>query len=118
MWHHEQSVTDGKNRCAVDHDAIKQGCSLGNQLAKERAGENLGGVGRASSTCEDKQLPSGSSKNISRHLYALIDELDFSSRNLTRCRSYVRFTHKAIGHTRRAVLIRIISRILEPENLV
>src|SRR5213075_1814142 len=99
MWHHEESVTDCKNRCAIDHDAIKQGCSLSNQLSEERAGKNLSGIGRASSTCQDKKLA-------------------FSGGNLTRCRGYVRFTHKAIRHSWRTVFIGIISRIREPENPV
>src|SRR4051812_33640492 len=111
MWHHEESVTDRKNRCAIDHDAIKQRCSLGNQLAEERAGKNLSRIGRTASSGEDKQLASGRGENSSSHLKALIDELDFSGRNLTRCRGDVRFTHQAIRHSRRAVFIRIISRI-------
>ena len=118
MWHHEESVTDCKDRCAIDHNAIKQGCSLSNQLSEERAGKNLSGIGRASSTCEDKKLASRRGENVFRQLNALIDELDFSGGNLTRCRGYVRFTHQAIRHSRRAVFIGIISRIREPENLV
>src|SRR5436189_3087128 len=118
MWHHEESVTDCKDRCSIDQDAIKQGCSLSNQLAEEGAGKNLSGIGRASPTCEDKQLASGRGENVFRQLNALIDELDFSGRNLTRCRGYVRFTDEAIRHSRRAVFIGIISRIREPENPV
>jgi hypothetical protein len=76
MWHHEESVADCKDRCAIDHDAIKQGCSLSNQLPEERAGKNLSGIGCASSTCEDKQLASRRGENVFRQLSALIDELD------------------------------------------
>src|SRR5438874_13169816 len=118
MWHHEESVTDCKNRCAIDYHAIKQGCSLSNQLSEEGAGKNLSGIGRASSTCQDKKLASRRGENVFRKLNALVDQLDFSGGNLTRCRGYVRFTHQAIRHSRRAVFVRIISRIREAENLV
>src|SRR5881397_3046457 len=118
MWHHEESVTDCKNRCAIDHDAIKQDCSLSNQLSEERAGKNLSGIGRASSTCQDKKLASRRGENVFRQLDALVDQLDFSGGNLTRCRGYVRFTHQAIRHSWRTVFIGIISRIREPENPV
>jgi len=66
MWHHEESVTDCKDRCAIDHHAIKQARSLSNELAEERAGKNLSGIGRASSTCEDKQLASRRGENVFR----------------------------------------------------
>src|SRR5213078_5166751 len=69
-------------------------------------------------TCEDKQLASGRGENVFRQLNALIDQLDFSRGNLARCRGYIRFTHQAIRHSRRAVFVRIISRIREAENLV
>src|SRR5436190_21940444 len=118
MWHHEESVTDCKNRCAIDYHAIKQGCSLSNQLSEERAGKNLSGIGRASSTCQDKKLASRRGENVFRQLNAFVDELDFSGGNLTRCRGYVCFTHQAIRHSRCAVFVGIISRIREPENLV
>src|SRR5206468_5298609 len=99
-------------------DAIKQGCSLSNQLSEERAGKNLSGIGRASPTCQDKKLASPRGENVFPQLDALVDQLDFSGGNLTRCRGYVRFTHQATRHSRRSVFIGIISRIREPENPV
>ena len=42
--------------------------------------------------------------------------LDFPGGNLTRCRGYVGFTQQAIHHSRRAVLVRIISRIRKTEK--
>src|SRR5947209_10354359 len=109
MWHHEESVTDCKNRCAIDHDAIKQGCSLSNQLSEERAGKNLSGIGRASSTCQDKKLASRRGENVFRQLDALVDQLDFSGGNLTRCRGYVRFPPQTMRHSPRALFLSIIS---------
>src|SRR5437762_14180900 len=105
MWHHEESVTDCKDRCAIDHDAIKQGCSLSNQLSEKRAGKNLSGIGRASSTCQDKKLASRRGEYVFRQLNALVDEPDFSGGNLMRCRGYVHFTHKAISLSCRTVFI-------------
>src|SRR5438094_8451574 len=99
MWHHEESVTDCKNRCAIDHDAIKQGCSLSNQLSEERAGKNLSGIGRASSTCQDNKLASRRGENVFRQLNALVDQLDFAGGHLTRPRRYVRLPTKVVSHS-------------------
>src|SRR5215471_232807 len=78
IWHHEESVTDRKDRCAIDHHSIKQGRSLCNQLAEERAGKNLSGIGCASSTSQNKQLAASRGENVFSQFDALIDELDFS----------------------------------------
>src|SRR5256885_16608471 len=99
MWHHEESVTDCKNRCAIDYHAIKQGCSLSNQLSEERAGKNLSGIGRASSTCQDKKLASRRGENVFRKLNALADQLDFSGGNSTPLPSNRRFTPPATAHS-------------------
>src|SRR2546430_17374215 len=92
MWHHEESVTDCKNRCAIDHDAIKQGCSLSNQLSEERAGKNLSGIGRAAPTCQDKKLASRRGENVFRKLKALVDQLVFSGGNFAPCPGHGRST--------------------------
>src|SRR5438034_2856394 len=114
MWHHEESVTDCKNRCAIDHDAIKQGCSLSNQLSEERAGKNLSGIGRASSTCQDKKLASRRGENAFRQLNAIGDQLAFSGGNITHCRDYLSFLHILDTNLLRADLRPLISRTAKP----
>ncbi len=85
MWRHEKSVTDCQDRSAIDHYAIKERCSLSNQMPEERAGKNFSRIGRASSTREDRKLTSGRGENVFRHCNVLVDNLDFSGGNLTRC---------------------------------
>src|SRR3954465_2122982 len=109
MRHHEKSVTNCEDRRAINDDAIKQRCSLGNQLSEKWPGKNLSWIRRAAATPEDEPLPSSPAENVFRQLNALIDELDFSGWNLTCCRGKVRFTNQAIRHSRRAVFIGIIS---------
>src|SRR4029077_4983540 len=98
-----------KNRCAIDHYAVKQLCSLSNQLPEEWTGKNLSRLGRTSSACEDRKLASRRGKNFPSQLNVLVDKLDFPGGNHARCRNQVHFTDQTIRHTRWGVFLGIVA---------
>src|SRR4029077_7623284 len=93
---HEESVTYSKNRCAIDHHAVKQLCSLSNQLPEEWTGKNLSRIRRTSSAREDRKLDSRRRKNFPSKPNVLVDKLDFPGGNHARCRNQVHFTDQTI----------------------
>ena len=63
-------------------------------------------------------MTSGRGVNISCHGKVLVDDVDFTGRNLARCRGYFGFTQQAINDPRLAVPVRIIFGARETKDLV
>src|SRR5437773_4448081 len=105
MRHHEQRVTDCEYRRTVDHHSIKKSRSLSDQLTKERAGQNLSWIGRASSACKDGELPSGRREKVSFGSNFTGDDIDLARWNWTRCRGYIGFAHQTVYHARSAIFL-------------
>src|SRR5262245_45379371 len=111
MWSHEQSVADRQNRRAIDHHSIEKFSSLSDQLADERSGEDLSRIGSAPPTGEHEQLTASCSQNLASHGNVLVNELEFSRRNLACCRGYVRFTDETIGDSGGDLFLGIIFHV-------
>src|SRR5215471_6762237 len=120
MWSHEESVTDRKDRCAIDHYAIEQPCGLGNQLAKEWSSKNLSRIRSASPTCENAKLTACRRENLPGQGNVFVSKLDFAGGNLARSGGQICFTNQAICHSRRSVFLGIVSRarVRETKDLV
>ena len=117
MWRHQKSITNCKNRRAVDHNAVIKRCSLNDQTAEERAGKNFSRIRRAPSTRQNGKLTSR--RSVKFPVRAMFSStIWISPAGIWALLTLRRLHQQTIYDSRLAVLVRVIFDARETKDLV